>query len=255
MGCCPPDMKDHIHGLPAGPLQAAQQMVMIDPVVRAQRVADGQPVDMPCLFAPPAEVLRGMTDMQAVCRHLLAANRPAAVDVLLGVDEPAVRRWWDKSQCNAAWWSAALAYEGQFPAGESAERERPQALGRSTEREVFERDGYRCRYCEVPVLARRVRMALDRLLPGLFPVVTSGKGADARSHAVSVALTGVVDHVHPQHAGGANTPDNLVTACGPCNYSKGRMRLAALGLADPFLRPPVGPSWDGGVPLLALQLS
>lgn len=230
-------------------------MVMIDPVVRVQRIADGQPVDMPCLFPPPVEVLRAMYNMQDVCRHLLAGNRPAAVDVVLGIDERAVRRWWDESQRNTGWWSVARAYEARFAVDESVERERPRALRKATEREVFERDGYRCRYCEVPVLARRVRIALDRLLPGLFPVVTSGKGADARSHAVSVALTGVVDHVHPQHAGGLNTLNNLVTACGPCNYSKGRMRLAALGLADPLARPPVSPGWDGGLPLLALQRS
>jgi hypothetical protein len=51
-------------------------------------------------------------------------------------------------------------------------------------RYVFERDGLRCAYCGAE--------------DGRF----------------------VVDHIHPISKGGANTPDNLCVACGPCNSSK-----------------------------------
>jgi len=39
-----------------------------------------------------------------------------------------------------------------------------------------------------------------------------------------------VDHVHPRHAGGSDSLDNLVTACMRCNSAKGRRRLSASGL-------------------------
>jgi hypothetical protein len=55
---------------------------------------------------------------------------------------------------------------------------------------VFERDGYTCQYCG----------------------------------AVSETLH--CDHVHPKSKGGSDEMDNLVTACGPCNLSKGNRTLA-----------------------------
>ena len=52
---------------------------------------------------------------------------------------------------------------------------------------VLKRDGFACRYCGT-------------------------KGDSATLH---------VDHVHPVSLGGTNHPDNLVTACIPCNLGKG----------------------------------
>jgi len=54
----------------------------------------------------------------------------------------------------------------------------------SLRKRVFERDGYRCRYCG----------SWDSL---------------------------EVDHVHPVAAGGTNAFENLQTLCKPCNASKG----------------------------------
>lgn len=54
---------------------------------------------------------------------------------------------------------------------------------------VFERDGYACVYC--------------------------GSGADLH-----------VDHVHPVILGGGHEMENLVTACAPCNLSKGSKTVA-----------------------------
>ncbi len=50
---------------------------------------------------------------------------------------------------------------------------------------VFSRDAYTCQYCGI----------------------------------TNVSLQ--LDHVHPKSRGGADTPDNLVAACKPCNTSKG----------------------------------
>jgi len=51
---------------------------------------------------------------------------------------------------------------------------------------VFERDGFRCVYC----------------------------GCD-------VSMDPQCDHIHPISRGGANSVENLATACRPCNSSKG----------------------------------
>ncbi|MCA0214756.1 MAG: HNH endonuclease [Proteobacteria bacterium] len=57
--------------------------------------------------------------------------------------------------------------------------------------DVFKRDGFQCQYC----------------------------GA----HPPGVLLH--VDHIHPVALGGTNDPDNLVTACEPCNLGKGATDL------------------------------
>jgi 5-methylcytosine-specific restriction endonuclease McrA len=78
-------------------------------------------------------------------------------------------------------------------------RQKPQgkAYGTHTESEwialrwaVFRRDGFTCRYCGDVELQRPQ-----------------------------------CDHVIPRALGGPHSLDNLVTACGPCNASKGARRL------------------------------
>ncbi len=74
--------------------------------------------------------------------------------------------------------------------------------GRISRRAVFARDGHRCQYC------------------------------GSTRH-----LT--VDHVVPRSRGGADTWDNLVTSCAPCNRRKGDRPLHVAGLR--LLRAPRQP--------------
>jgi hypothetical protein len=63
---------------------------------------------------------------------------------------------------------------------------------------VFARDGYKCRYC------------------------------GATSEAVQL----VIDHLEPVSQGGTNEPENLVTACAPCNAGKSDTKLDAAAIHD-----------------------
>ncbi len=53
------------------------------------------------------------------------------------------------------------------------------------------------------------------------------------------------DHVVPVAADGDNTPANLVTACGSCNYAKSGCSIGELGLEDPRNRDPIRDGWTG----------
>ena len=68
------------------------------------------------------------------------------------------------------------------------------AISKKTRFEVFKRDGFACIYC----------------------------GA----HPPAVLLH--VDHITAVANGGTNSPDNLVTACEPCNLGKGATPLEAI---------------------------
>lgn len=68
---------------------------------------------------------------------------------------------------------------------------------------IWERDGYRCRYCGREVVTNAAESAPEKA---------------------------TLDHVIPRAAGGANTQVNLVTSCYACNQLKGS---SLIGLGGP----------------------
>lgn len=73
-------------------------------------------------------------------------------------------------------------------------------------RRILERDQYRCQYC----------------------------GLDGMS-SFENSLSMTVDFVHPRAHKGKKAPENLVTACRPCNVLKGRRVFASLDDARSFV--------------------
>lgn len=71
------------------------------------------------------------------------------------------------------------------------------ALSKKSRFEVFKRDSFVCQYCG--------RHPPDAIL--------------------------VVDHIKPVADGGANDPDNLITACFDCNSGKGARALSAIPMS------------------------
>ncbi|HUP88745.1 MAG TPA: HNH endonuclease [Longimicrobiales bacterium] len=76
---------------------------------------------------------------------------------------------------------------------------------------LFARDRYRCMYCGKHRTQLRGREFLTR------------------------------DHIVPVSKGGANTWENVVTACSPCNNRKGNHLLNEVGMHP--LHPPVEPNY------------
>ncbi len=113
---------------------------------------------------------------------------------------------------------------------------------------VYRRDGFRCRYCEMPVVLSAARRAMIRIAPNvlLWPP------KDDQKHAAFYALTAVVDHLVPHARGGTNNPENLVTSCQSCNYGKGNYLIEELQLLDPRDRAPIVDEWDGLLRLLGI---
>ncbi len=73
-------------------------------------------------------------------------------------------------------------------------------------RSIYVRDHYVCRYCGAQLRPRTpkesYRMRRRNVPPAQRPWPT-------------------VDHVRPRSRGGSDDPENLVTACRPCNTQKG----------------------------------
>lgn len=110
-------------------------------------------------------------------------------------------------------------------------------------REVLERDGFRCRYCDLPVIPITVFRWLSRAL-GDETFRAEGSG-NAGKHGAVLAFRANFDHVVPLALGGPNNVPNLVTCCWSCNYGKRAFTLSELGLDDPRARQPIVGAWDG----------
>jgi hypothetical protein len=115
------------------------------------------------------------------------------------------------------------------------------ALPRQIMFDTFRRDGWRCRYCDGKVILSPVFALLGRVFPDTFPYHPNWKGG--LTHPAVIARCAVVDHVVPGAWGGSwGDPENLVTACWPCNARKGDLTLDQLGWQ---LVPLHVDEWDG----------
>lgn len=113
---------------------------------------------------------------------------------------------------------------------------------RSVERSIFERDGWRCRFCGIRIVSRDAIRVLDAQFP---TVVRWQQRRNIDKHAGLRAICSSLDHILPHSRGGSNDPKNLVAACGPCQFGRGYWTLDEVGFIDPRSRPPVLDSWDG----------
>ncbi len=111
----------------------------------------------------------------------------------------------------------------------------------TAKRELYARDGWRCRFCSCRIVVPEARDTMRKALPGAIRW-----GAVAKDlHAAFFALTASLDHIVAHSSGGDDGPDNLVTTCWPCNFGRGNTLIEEVGLADPRLREPIVDDWDG----------
>ena len=111
----------------------------------------------------------------------------------------------------------------------------------SIEYSIYCRDGWRCRYCGVRLISPSARKRLVALYPD---VARWGRLNRDKHHGLS-ALTATLDHVLPHSRGGTNDLENLVSACGMCQFGRGHWTLEEVGFTDPRSRAPIVDDWDG----------
>lgn len=118
-------------------------------------------------------------------------------------------------------------------------------------RQVFARDGYRCRFCDSKVIVKEARKAFINALP---TIVRWGSTNRERHFGLAV-LSASIDHVVPFQRGGCSEdPANLVTTCNPCQFGRGHCLLDEVQLEDPRRYPPTVDGWDGLTRLRGFKL-
>lgn len=106
---------------------------------------------------------------------------------------------------------------------------------------IFQRDGWRCRFCNIRVINKKAR----RVLCKTFSIDSNWTSLRLQRHSSLYAMASSLDHVHPHGRGGRNTVENFVTACYCCQFGRGEWTLSEVEISDPRERPPIIDSWDG----------
>jgi hypothetical protein len=115
------------------------------------------------------------------------------------------------------------------------------SLSRAVLGRVYQRDRFTCRYCGGQLIPTPIMVLIAGLFGDLFPYQKNWKGGE--THPAILSRSPVVDHVVPGSSGGDwLDPDNLVTACWPCNGRKADFTLEQLGWS---VREVPKTDWDG----------
>jgi 5-methylcytosine-specific restriction endonuclease McrA len=178
---------------------------------------------------------------QAVESHLTGDRRSAEI-FFKKADIPAVWSW-----LNPAWTRPDLNVVVPAPTGDTQEipkvlRDPDRNIAADIKTAVLKRDGYRCRYCGIPVVHADIRKLANRPYPEAVPW---SQYDPAKQHAGFACLWLQFDHVVPHSHGGSSLQNNVVISCALCNFGKDKYTLHQLDVANPFLAPPISTSWDG----------
>lgn len=178
---------------------------------------------------------------QAVTAHL-SGDADTAADRFRAADIPALWDWlypeWERCHLNVI---------ERAPAGDTVtvpkgERDPVRTIPKDVQIRLLERDGYRCRYCCIPVVHPDIRKIAHRLYPKAVPW-DSNRPQDCHQGFQSLWLQ--FDHVVPHSHGGASDEANSVVSCALCNFGKDKYTLLELGLIDPRDRDPILDDWGG----------
>lgn len=173
-------------------------------------------------------------------RSAAEGDMPTAIQVSRTIRSDEMRAWFDEhGQVSGRRRTGGL---GLLPAPSMPIELDPVRSPAKIEKQVFERDSYRCRYCGTYVIAKEALIAFEKAV-GASEFRT--KGTNAEQHGVVHAFKAVADHVVPYKRGGRTDLDNLVTSCPGCNYGKEAFTVEQLGISDPRDSSPKQDRWDG----------
>ena len=163
----------------------------------------------PCLREPIPEIERAAVLMNEAAEAHLAGDRQRTGDLLLQSNLPAVRAW-----CESLWEQQSPYIPKHKKMGLPAPlpkeaRAVPHAPNSELKKALIARDGYRCRYCGIPVIRHEVR---DRVRK-LYPDVPLWGNLTSQQHAGFQTLWLQYDHIVPHSRGGRTDLDNMVITC------------------------------------------
>ena len=201
-----------------------------------------------CFLQPPAQVWTAAELlMDAVRRHNLG-------------DQAVADGLFREANCSeiGAWFARVVGRDepsihGQRPTVLNPpslpviERKKPRMPSSATKRELLARDGFHCRFCEMPVIPKNTIRAIAQM----YPEAARWTDMAAEQHRFFQAANLQYDHIVPHARGGESSAENMVITCAVCNYGRGSFTLEETCIVDPRPLPIRQSTWDGTPDLFA----
>lgn len=194
-----------------------------------------------CLRDPIPEIQDAARYLDAAVSAHLQGKSHLAEELIQLSNIPAIRGWveslWGKDSPYVQP-AISVGSPGSQSKLERADERMPTAEQKQA---LHRRDGYRCRFCGIPVIRKEIRSRIGQVYPTALP----WGHQNVEQHSAFQAMWAQYDHVIPYARGGTNDLENLVIACAPCNFGRMNYTLEEVGLDDPRCREPVPSYWDG----------
>lgn len=129
--------------------------------------------------------------------NLFRHNCARAAELLQGLDDLALRTHFEQVQMKAG---RRMSQMTEVPNADSVVKTPERMPNTGTQRRVFERDGWRCRWC----MTRIINPPANRHMSGKFPDVYPGGPRNIDYHGLILCAQGSIDHVIPHSLGGTN---------------------------------------------------
>jgi len=194
-----------------------------------------------CLRDPIPEIFEAARLLdQAVTAHL--DHRPdLAEELIISANMPVIREWTESLWgTNSAYVKVRMIADAppRIPTEQRIKVRMPNTVEKKA---LYQRDGYHCRFCGIPVIRAEIRERIRNV----YPDALSWGTRNIDQHAAFQAMWAQYDHLLPHARGGNNDLDNIVITCAPCNYGRWNRVVTEVGLIDPRTREPVRSDWDG----------
>ena len=192
-----------------------------------------------CLLKSTAAHAEAADFLKEAAEALIADNRGVAAGLLREADLPSIREHIVRLVGKM---TPEVHRSIQRPRTIPPDQRHPHRMPPpSVEWQIYKRDGWRCRFCDMKVISRKARSALIQQ----FPAECRWTAPEYDRHPALYALASSLDHVLPHSRGGINCEENFVTACYGCQFGRGQWLLEEVELTDPRNRPPIVDEWDG----------
>jgi hypothetical protein len=195
-----------------------------------------------CLRQPIPQIFEAATLLKAAVDAHLAADYTTAAACFRAANLPSVRDWtesiWGKHSPEIL---CVRAVPGAPPILPKESRIKVRMPTTEEQNRLIKHFGYRCAFCGIPLIHRRIRSRAAKLYPEAVPWGRTNQS----QHAAFQAMWLQFDHVLPHARGGNNSHENLVVTCAPCNFGRMQYTLPELGLTDPRERTIEMTDWDG----------
>lgn len=195
-----------------------------------------------CIRQPLPEVYAAIAALEAAADAHLEGDLELAAAKFKEANCPVTLEWLNTGWTGVIKHVVVMKPEGDTRVIPKAERDADRNIAPWIRQAVLARDGYRCRYCSLPVVHADIRKIARQLYPGEVPW---NPRVAAEMHAAFAATWLQFDHVEPHSHGGKSSVENVVITCALCNFGKDRFTLRQLDIEDPRLRSPIPSNFDG----------